>query len=64
MVTDTKTKVNFACKIINREKLQKKYLSKKVNAFSLIEQEIAILKKLVNNLIIFNILIINKLNNC
>ncbi|EAR99044.2 Serine/Threonine kinase domain protein (macronuclear) [Tetrahymena thermophila SB210] len=47
-VFDTNTKKHFAVKIINRDKLMKKKLDRNKSAFSLIEKEIAICKKMAH----------------
>lgn len=36
----------FAIKIANKDKLKKKLVSMKMNAFTLLEQEVAIMKKI------------------
>ncbi|KAL4507237.1 hypothetical protein ABPG72_002030 [Tetrahymena utriculariae] len=47
-VFDTNTEKHFAVKIINRDKLKKKKLDRNKSAFSLIEKEIAICKKMAH----------------
>lgn len=47
MVVDTKSKEYFAVKVINRDKLMKRKLDRYKNLYSLIEKEVAILKRMV-----------------
>lgn len=46
---DQQTKEIFAMKILNKKRLQKIFLGKNKFAYSLVETEIAILKKLVRD---------------
>jgi len=46
-VIDTNSKKYYAVKIINRDKLKKRKLDRTKSAYSLIEKEVAILKRMV-----------------
>lgn len=48
MVVDTKSKEYFAVKVINRRKLMKRKLDRYKNLYSIIEKEVAILKRMVS----------------
>lgn len=47
-VIDKQTNKAFALKILNKARLKKKKIGKSVSAFSLIEKEIAVMKKLAH----------------
>lgn len=46
MIIDSKTGIKYAIKIINKKKLTKTLVSRNKSAFTFIEEEIAIMKKL------------------
>lgn len=50
-------KKNYAIKIANKKKLKRKLLSRNTSAFTLLEKEVATMKKLVQFLFNFSILV-------
>lgn len=48
LIIDSKTEEKSAIKIINKKKLKRKLVSRSLSAFSLIEREIAVMKKLAH----------------
>ena len=48
-------KKNYAIKIANKKKLKRKLLSRNTSVFSLLEKEVATMKKLVNFLFNFSL---------
>jgi [calcium/calmodulin-dependent protein kinase] kinase len=48
LVIDSKKKETFAMKILNKKKLRKKLLNKKTSAYTMIEKEMAVMKKLAH----------------
>ena len=48
LVIDSKTQMTYAAKVLNKIKLKKKLLNKKVSAYNMIEKEMAVMKKLAH----------------
>ncbi len=48
LVIDGNTQTQYASKILNKTKLKKKLLNKKVSAYNMVEKEMAVMKKLAH----------------
>ena len=48
LVIDSKTQTAYAAKILNKTKLKKKLLNRRVSAYNMVEKEMAVMKKLAH----------------